>query len=40
MRVFIVSLTALVVIAGGAGAVFTKFAEPAAVAFSTSEVRL
>ena len=40
MRTFIVSLLAAVLIAVGAGAVLSKFQEPAAVAFSTSAVRL
>jgi|GraSoiStandDraft_36_1057302.scaffolds.fasta_scaffold2259405_1 hypothetical protein len=40
MRTFIVSLVAAVVIAAGAGVVLSKFAETAAVAFSTSAVRL
>jgi hypothetical protein len=40
MRVFIASLVAAAVIAVAAAAVLSKFKEPAAVAFSTSEVRL
>jgi hypothetical protein len=40
MRAFIVSLTAVVVIAVGAEAVLSRFQEPAAVAFATSAVRL
>jgi hypothetical protein len=40
MRTFVVSLIAAVVIAVGAGAVLSRFQQPAAVAFSTSAVRL
>ena len=40
MRTFIVSLIAAVVISVAAAAVLSKFHEPAAVAFSTSAVRL
>jgi hypothetical protein len=40
MRTFIVSLVAAVLIAVGAWAVLSKFQESAAVAFSTSAVRL
>jgi hypothetical protein len=40
MRTFIVSLAAAAVIALGVAAVLSEFREPAAVAFSTSAVRL
>lgn len=40
MRVFVVSLIAAAVIAIGAAAVLIHFEKPAALAFSTSEVRL
>jgi hypothetical protein len=40
MRTFIVSLLAAVLISVGAAAVLSKVQEPAAVAFSTSAVRL
>jgi hypothetical protein len=40
MRTFIVSLIAAAVISVGAAAVLSRFQEPAAVAFSTSAVRL
>lgn len=40
MRVFLVSLFAVAFIAVGAGLVLQEFQEPAAVAFSSSAVRL
>jgi hypothetical protein len=40
MRVFLVSLTAVVVIAVGAAVVLDKLQKPASVEFSTSAVRL
>jgi hypothetical protein len=40
MRIFTVSLLAALLIAVGAAAVLSKVQEPAAVAFSTSAVRL
>jgi hypothetical protein len=40
MRVFLLSVIAAGVIAVGAAAVLNHFEKPAAVAFSTSEVRL
>jgi hypothetical protein len=40
MRVFLVSVTAAVVIAIGAAAVLYTFQKPASVAFSTSAARL
>jgi len=40
MRVFLVSLTAVVVIAVGAAIVLARFQKPASVAFSTSAARL
>ncbi len=40
MRVFLVSLTAAVIIAVGAAVVLDRFQKPASVAFSTSAVRL
>ena len=40
MRTFVVSLIAAVVIAVGAAAALSEFRDPAAVAFSTSAVRL
>ena len=40
MRVFLVSLTAAIIIAVGAAVVLDTFQTPASVAFSTSAVRL